>query len=430
MLPFLPDNKNFSYRDNELWCERVPLKQIAEEFGTPVYVYSYNSIKEAFLAYQQALKPYPHLMCYAMKANSNIAIIHLLAKLGAGFDIVSGGELRRVIEASGDPKKVLFSGVGKIYDEIAYALENDIKCFNVESEPELERIIEVAKAQNKVARISLRVNPNVDAKTHPYISTGLKQNKFGIAIEDAPRVYEKASKSDFLKITGIDCHIGSQITDISPFLDACDKLLDLADVLKSKGIELDHIDFGGGLGIVYEEGQEVHHASELVEALHQKMENRGYGHLEMIFEAGRSIVGNSGVLVTEIQFLKEGETKNFCIVDTAMNDMIRPTLYQAWMQIAPLHVYPENCPIKEEIFDVVGPICETGDWLGKDRKLKVQPGDLLAVMSSGAYGMTMSSHYNTRLKPPEILVDGADYYVIREREKIEKLFSSEHIVEL
>lgn len=430
MLPFLPDNKNFKYRDNNLFCENVPLKLIAKKFGTPVYVYSYNSIKGAFQAYQDALKPYPHLMCYAMKANSNIAIIHLLAKLGAGFDIVSGGELRRVIEAGGDPKKVLFSGVGKTRTEIIYALENDIKCFNVESEPELERLMEIAEKLNKVARISLRVNPNVDAKTHPYISTGLKKNKFGIPYENAVHVYEKASQSKFLKVTGIDCHIGSQITQIAPFLDACDKLLDLSDILKEKGIELDHIDFGGGLGIVYEEGQEVHSASELVEALHQKLEARGYGNLEMIFEAGRSIVGNSGVLITEVQYLKEGETKNFCIVDTAMNDMIRPTLYQAWMQIVPLYIYPEDSTVEEECFDVVGPICETGDWLGKDRNLRVQQGDLLAVMSSGAYGMTMSSHYNTRLKPPEILIDGSNYHVIREREKIEKLFSSEHIVEL
>ncbi len=420
--PFLPDDKNFHWKSGELFCEGVPLSAIAQKFGTPVYVYSYNSLKEAFLAYKDALRPYPHLMCYAMKANSNIAIINLLSKLGAGFDIVSGGELHRVIAAKADPHKVIFSGVGKTEEEIKFALESEIKCFNIESEPEVDRIVKVAQELDVIAPVSVRVNPNVDAKTHPYISTGLKQNKFGIAYQDAVKIYKKISEHPELKIIGIDCHIGSQITDIAPFLDSCDRLLDIVEELKKLGIELHHIDFGGGLGIRYQEDETVHHASELVEALHKKLQERELGYLEMIFEAGRSIVGNSGALITEVQFVKYGEEKNFCIVDTAMNDMIRPTLYHAWMQIVPLKLAPER---KEEIFDIVGPICETGDFLGKDRELSPEQGDLLAILSAGAYGMTMSSHYNTRIKPPEILVNGSEFFVIREREKIEKLYSSE-----
>ncbi len=422
---FLPNSKQFHWKDGQLYCEKVPLKKLAEKYGTPLYVYSYNAIKDAFDSYKDALAGIPHLLCYAMKANSNIAVIRLLSRLGAGFDIVSGGELSRVVAAGADPKKVIFSGIGKTVSEIEFALKSDILCFNVESAPELERIIQVAGRLGKQARISLRVNPNVDAKTHPYISTGLKKNKFGVAYEEALKIYLRAAEfPEEIKITGIDCHIGSQITQIEPFADACDKLLDLVDKLKEHGIELDHIDFGGGLGIKYEDDEEAPAAKTLVGTLRDKLVGRGYGHISMVFEAGRSIVGNSGALIMEVQYLKAGEEKNFCIVDAAMNDMIRPTLYQAWMQIVPL----EPVAGEDVVYDVVGPVCETGDWLAKDRALSVKPGDHLALLSAGAYGMTMSSHYNTRLKPPEIMVKEDGAYVIREREVISKLYSSEHLL--
>ncbi|MCD8340049.1 MAG: diaminopimelate decarboxylase [Burkholderiales bacterium] len=419
---YLPNSAQFHWVEGQLFCDAVPLKLLANKYGTPLYVYSYTAIQSAVDSYKSALKDTEHLLCYAMKANSNLAVVQIMAHLGTGFDIVSGGELARVIAAGGDPKKVIYSGVGKTVEEIEQALNADILCFNVESAQELERIIQIAKRMGRLARISFRVNPDVDPHTHPYISTGLKQNKFGVAYEEAVRLYLHAAEfPEAVKITGMDCHIGSQITTIEPFVDACKKMLDLADILKTKGIFLDHLDFGGGLGINYEEGDHAPSPSELVSALHAVMQERDYGDLTMVFEAGRSIIGNAGVLLTEVEYLKVGEEKNFCIVDAGMNDMIRPALYQSWMQVVP--VTPREG--EETVYDIVGPVCETGDWIGKDRSLNVEQGDFLAVLSAGAYGMTMSSHYNTRVKPPEIMVRGDHYQVIRERESMPKLFSSE-----
>ncbi len=421
---FLPNSSQFNWTNGELYCEGVSLRALAKEFGTPLYVYSYSAIKEAALRYQKALGR-TGLLCYAMKANSNLAVIKMLSDLGTGFDIVSGGELARIIAAGANPKKAIFSGVAKTVEEIEFALKSDILCFNVESAAELERIISVAKKLGKRARISLRVNPNIDAKTHPYISTGLRKNKFGVPYEEAVDLYLHAAKfPKQLQITGMDCHIGSQITQIEPFVDACSKMLDLADILKDKGIAFSHLDFGGGLGINYEQKDNAPSAADLVSAIRSKVKERGYGKLKLVFEAGRSIVGNAGAMLMEIEYLKNGPEKNFCIVDAGMNDLIRPTLYQAWMQIVPL--IPRKG--KETVYDVVGPVCETGDWLGKDRSLAVKQGDLLALLSAGAYGMTMSSHYNTRIKPAEIMVRGSTYSVIRKREKLDKLYSSETLL--
>jgi diaminopimelate decarboxylase len=411
---------SFSRKNGTLHIEEASLSEVANEFGTPSFVYSRKSIEEAFSKYQKAFGNQRHLICYAVKANSSIAILHLLAKMGSGFDVVSGGELKRVLLAGGDPKKTVFSGVGKTAQEIKDALSANIKCFNIESESELERISHIAKLEGKSANISLRVNPDVDAKTHPYISTGLKENKFGVDIKDAINIYRRAKDLPNLNIAGIDCHIGSQLVDIAPMRDAAIKVVELADALAKIDIHIHHIDFGGGLGIRYQNetpaGQQ-----ELVEVLLDVVGTRDY---EILIEPGRSIVGNSGVLLTRVEYVKLGRDKNFLIVDAAMNDLARPALYDAHHEIVNVI---ENKTQKTHAFDVVGPICETGDFLGKNRSLSAEEGDMLAIMSAGAYGMTMSSNYNTRPKAAEILVNGSKCEVIRDRETIEDLTAREKI---
>lgn len=411
---------SFSRKNGTLHIEEASLSEVANEFGTPSFVYSRKSIEEAFSKYQKAFGNQRHLICYAVKANSSIAILHLLAKMGSGFDVVSGGELKRVLLAGGDPKKTVFSGVGKTAQEIKDALSANIKCFNIESESELERISHIAKLEGKSANISLRVNPDVDAKTHPYISTGLKENKFGVDIKDAINIYRRAKDLPNLNIAGIDCHIGSQLVDIAPMRDAAIKVVELADALAKIDINIHHIDFGGGLGIRYQNetpaGQQ-----ELVEVLLDVVGTRDY---EILIEPGRSIVGNSGVLLTRVEYVKLGRDKNFLIVDAAMNDLARPALYDAHHEIVNVI---ENKTQKTHAFDVVGPICETGDFLGKNRSLSAEEGDMLAIMSAGAYGMTMSSNYNTRPKAAEILVNGSKCEVIRDRETIEDLTAREKI---
>ena len=411
---------SFSRKNGILHIEEASLSEVANEFGTPSFVYSRESIEEAFSKYQKAFRNQRHLICYAVKANSNIAILHLLAKMGSGFDVVSAGELKRVLLAGGDPKKTVFSGVGKTTQEIKDALSVNIKCFNIESESELERISHIAKIEEKSANISLRVNPDVDAKTHPYISTGLKENKFGVDIKDAINIYRRAKDLPNLNIAGIDCHIGSQLVDIAPMRDAAIKVVELADALAKIDINIHHIDFGGGLGIRYQNempaGQQ-----ELVQVLLDVVGTRDY---EILIEPGRSIVGNSGVLLTRVEYVKLGRDKNFLIVDAAMNDLARPALYDAHHEIVNVI---ENKTQKTHAFDVVGPICETGDFLGKNRSLSAEEGDMLAIMSAGAYGMTMSSNYNTRPKAAEILVNGSKCEVIRDRETIEDLTAREKI---
>lgn len=411
---------SFSRKNGTLHIEEASLSEVANEFGTPSFVYSRKSIEEAFSKYQKAFGNQRHLICYAVKANSSIAILHLLAKMGSGFDVVSGGELKRVLLAGGDPQKTVFSGVGKTAQEIKDALSANIKCFNIESESELERISHIAKLEGKSANISLRVNPDVDAKTHPYISTGLKENKFGVDIKDAINIYRRAKDLPNLNIAGIDCHIGSQLVDIAPMRDAAIKVVELADALAKIDINIHHIDFGGGLGIRYQNempaGQQ-----ELVQVLLDVVGTRDY---EILIEPGRSIVGNSGVLLTRVEYVKLGRDKNFLIVDAAMNDLARPALYDAHHEIVNVI---ENKTQKTHAFDVVGPICETGDFLGKNRSLSAEEGDMLAIMSAGAYGMTMSSNYNTRPKAAEILVNGSKCEVIRDRETIEDLTAREKI---
>ncbi|MEK9653762.1 MAG: diaminopimelate decarboxylase [Betaproteobacteria bacterium] len=411
---------SFSRKNGTLHIEEASLSEVANEFGTPSFVYSRESIEEAFSKYQKAFGNQRHLICYAVKANSNIAILHLLAKMGSGFDVVSGGELKRVLLAGGDPKKTVFSGVGKTAQEIKDALSANIKCFNIESESELERISHIAKLEGKSANISLRVNPDVDAKTHPYISTGLKENKFGVDIKDAINIYRRAKDLPNLNIAGIDCHIGSQLVDIAPMRDAAIKVVELADALAKIDINIHHIDFGGGLGIRYQ-NETPAAQQELVEVLLDVVGTREY---EILIEPGRSIVGNSGVLLTRVEYVKLGRDKNFLIVDAAMNDLARPALYDAHHEIVNVI---ENKTQKTHAFDVVGPICETGDFLGKNRSLSAEEGDMLAIMSAGAYGMTMSSNYNTRPKAAEILVNGSKCEVIRDRETIEDLTAREKI---
>ncbi len=409
------------YQDNSLFLEGINLNNVAKKFGTPCYVYSKSSIEESWTEYDQAFGTAPHLVCYAVKANSNIAILNLLAKLGSGFDIVSIGELERVLAAKGDPTKIIFSGVGKKETEIKRALEVGIKCINIESEQELYRVNNVAASMGVKAPISLRVNPNIDAKTHPYISTGLKENKFGIDIDEALRIYIDASKMDSIEITGVDCHIGSQLTDDSPYFDAIDKLIILMDKLKENGINLHHIDIGGGLGICYDDETppaKSEYAKRLVAALSEQG-------LEIIVEPGRSIIGNAGYFLTTVEFLKSNEEKNFAIVDGAMNDLIRPSLYSAWQRIIPLQ---ENSSAKTCSYDVVGPVCETGDFLGKGRELAIEPGDILAVCSAGAYGFAMSSNYNSRPKVAEIMLDNGSTFVIRQRETIAEMFAAEKLL--
>jgi diaminopimelate decarboxylase len=412
----------FNYHGADLQAENIKLADIAAQYGTPTYVYSRATLERHYRAFTDAAGTQPHLVCYAVKANSNIALLNLLARLGSGFDIVSEGELRRVLQAGGDPAKVVFSGVGKAETEIEFALHTGIKCFNVESEAELHRIAKVAARIGKIAPISLRVNPDIDAKTHPYISTGLKANKFGIDITDAPRIYQLAAAYSQLKVCGVDCHIGSQLTETQPFLDALDKVLALVDKLTSLGIVLSHLDIGGGLGVTYFDETPPHpadYAAEVVKRL------TAYPHLTLVFEPGRAIMANAGVLLTKVEYLKPGQEKHFAIVDAAMNDLIRPALYSAWMNIVPVKLQPE---LPTQRYDVVGPVCETGDFLGKDRDLAIAEGDLLAVRSAGAYGFTMSSNYNSRPRAAEVLVDGDQLYLVRQREQWQDLWQGEQLL--
>jgi diaminopimelate decarboxylase len=410
----------FEYKNNRLFAEDVDLLELAQKHGTPAYVYSRATLERHWKAFDDALGDQPHLVCYAVKANSNLAVLNVLAQLGSGFDIVSLGELERVLKAGGDAAKIVFSGVGKRRDEMQRALEVGIRCFNVESADELEVLNQVAAEQGVQAPVSLRVNPDVDAKTHPYISTGLKDNKFGIAHEEAVAVYEKAAAMENIRIEGIDCHIGSQLTQVEPFVDALQRLLDLIDQLAAKDIHLHHIDLGGGLGIRYKDETPPTPAQQ-AEAIVEKLSGRN---LEILIEPGRAIAGNAGVLLTEVLYLKHSDHKNFAIIDAAMNDLMRPALYGAWQDIVPLQ--PREGEAQR--YDLVGPVCETGDFLGKDRALNIQKGDVLAVNSSGAYGFTMGSNYNTRSRPVEIMVDGNDVHVIRKRESIEQLMDGECIL--
>lgn len=412
--------QHFTERNGELYAEDTPLSAVAERFGTPCYVYSRAAFTQQYLSYAQALGAHPGMICYAIKANSNLAVLNMLAKLGAGFDIVSGGELERVLLAGGQPSRIVFSGVGKSADEIARALDVGIFCFNVESEAELELLAQIAAEKGKVANVSLRVNPDVDANTHPYISTGLKENKFGIAIERAPAVYARAAQLPSLAIKGLDCHIGSQLTQLTPFLDALDRLLLLVDELASSGIHISHLDLGGGLGVTYRD-ETPPPVADYMAAIKTKLGDRK---LALMFEPGRSISANSGVLLTKVMFLKPTEHKNFAVIDAAMNDNIRPSLYQAWQNIRA--VKPRAGVTKK--WDLVGPICETGDFLGKDRDLAIEPGDLLAVMSTGAYGFSMSSNYNTRGRAAEVVIDGDQMHLARARETFEDMIRGEMLL--
>ncbi len=411
---------HFHYRHGELFAEEASVAGIAEQHGTPCYIYSRATLEQHWRAFDSALGERPHLICYAVKANSSLAVLNVLARLGSGFDIVSVGELERVLAAGGDPAKVVFSGVGKTAGEIERALQVGIRCFNAESEAELLRIEQVAKMLGKVAPVSLRVNPDVDAGTHPYISTGLKENKFGIDINAAPAVYERIAASPHLNAIGVDCHIGSQLTTIAPFVDALARVLELLDTLAARGIALHHLDLGGGLGIQYNQEQPPLPA-EYVKPLLEKL---GARDIEIILEPGRAIAGNAGILVTRVEFLKQTPAKHFAIVDAAMNDLIRPALYSAWQNIIP--VRPREGDAIQ--YDIVGPVCETGDFLGKDRALVLAEGDLLAVRSSGAYGFTMSSNYNSRPRAAEIMVDGDQVHLVRPRETVASLFADETVL--
>lgn len=410
----------FERRDGELFVEDVPLARIAEQFGTPTYVYSRAAFTQHYLAYAQALGDHPGMVCYAIKANSNLAVLNLLARLGAGFDIVSGGELERVLRAGGDPKRVVFSGVGKTREEMTQALNAGIFCFNVESEAELEQLSQVASELGKTANISLRVNPDVDAQTHPYISTGLKENKFGIDIERAPAVYRRAAELPGLSVQGLDCHIGSQLTQLDPFMDALDRLLVLVDELAVEGIHIHHLDLGGGLGVTYRD-ETPPPVSDYMDAIKARLGDRK---LSLMFEPGRSIAANAGVLLTQVLYLKPTEHKNFAIIDGAMNDNIRPSLYQAWQNIVPVREHGGEV----KTWDLVGPVCETGDFLGKDRSLALQAGDVLAMLSAGAYGFGMSSNYNSRGRPAEVLVDGDRAHLVRARETIDDQLRGEQVL--
>lgn len=410
----------FNYKNDELYAENVRLADIAEKFGTPCYVYSRAAIENNWQEFNKSFGNYPHRICYAVKANSNIAILNILAKLNSGFDIVSRGELERVLAAGGNPKQIVFSGVGKQEDEIIRALEVEIFCFNVESEAELEKINTLAARLKKIAPIALRINPNIDAKTHPYIATGLHENKFGIELSLVLSLCEKISTFSNLKLIGIGSHIGSQLTELDPFLETLDCLLGLVDQLSERGIQLQHVDIGGGLGVRYKEETPpaIH---DYIMALRKKLEKH---FIEVIIEPGRVIVANAGVLVTKVEYLKHSNHKNFAIVDAAMNDLMRPALYNAWQNIIPL----KKNKNEEQMYDIVGPVCESGDFLGKERKLSLQTGDLLAICSAGAYGFAMSSNYNSRPRVAEIMVEGDKMHLIRRRETIEDLFVHEKIV--
>ncbi|WP_417549862.1 diaminopimelate decarboxylase [Methylophaga sp.] len=412
----------FTQKDGELYAEQQSLTELAAQFGTPTYVYSRAALEQHWKAFDDAFSAYPHLVCYAVKANSNLAVLNVLARLGSGFDIVSAGELARVIAAGGQAEKTVFSGVGKTIEEIGYALKTGIRCFNVESVPELQRISDVAVSLGKTAPISIRVNPDVDAQTHPYISTGLKENKFGIAIDDALSVYQQANALPNLQVIGVDCHIGSQLTSVSPFVDALERVLALIDALAEQGISIKHLDIGGGLGICYRD-ETPPTPAEYAKAMQAQLKGRD---LEIMLEPGRAIAGNAGILLTKVEYIKGTEAKNFAIVDAAMNDLLRPALYQSWMAIEA--VKPRAGEVEQD-FDIVGPVCETGDFLGKDRSLAIQSGDLLAIRSAGAYGFTMSSNYNSRPRAAEIMVDGATMHVARQRESVESLYAGEQILQ-
>jgi len=418
---------HFAFKNQVLHAEDVPLAALAQEFGTPLYVYSRKALQDAWQAYSTAAVGRDVLVCFGMKANSNLAVLNEFRQLGSGFDIVSGGELARVLAVGGDPGKVVFSGVGKQEWEMQAALQAGVKCFNVESEAELERLAQVAAQMGKVAPVSLRVNPDVDAHTHPYISTGLKENKFGIAIETAPEVYKRAAQLGSLNVVGVDCHIGSQITEVDPYLDALEKLLDLISALAGDGIHIKHLDLGGGIGIRYTDETPLT-PKMLLDNVFERLQARGLAYLQIVLEPGRSLVGNAGVLLTSVQYLKHTEAKNFAIVDAAMNDLLRPTLYDAWHSVEQVAQPAAQRPADAKSYDVVGPICESGDWLARDRQLDVQQGDLLAIMSAGAYAFTMASQYNTRPRPAEIMVDGSGYQVVRPRETLESLFSDEKVL--
>jgi len=419
----LPGAPYIAYRGDDLFIEDRSIAELAREHGTPLYVYSRGAMLAALASYQRALAGRDHLICYAMKANSSLAVLQTFAQAGCGFDIVSGGELERVLACGVPASQVVFSGVGKTRAEMRRALEVGVMCFNVESEAELEVLSQVASSAGRIARVSLRVNPDVDAGTHPYISTGLKGNKFGIAHQDALASYQRATTLPGLQVVGIDCHIGSQITDAGPYLDALDRLLELIEAIEAQGIPIHPLDLGGGLGITYSD-EAPPSAETLVTSLLARIDARGHGHRKIMFEPGRSLVGNAGVLVSEVLYVKPGEQKNFCIVDAAMNDLMRPAMYQAWMRIV-------ACRRRDEApmtFDVVGPICESGDWLGKDRALAVRAGDHVAVLSAGAYSMSMASNYNTRGRAAEVMVAGDHSWLIRDREQASELFRGEHLL--
>jgi diaminopimelate decarboxylase len=423
-LPTPAGHPQVRYLDQQLYIEDVPVATLAKQLGTPLYVYSKAALTTAWQAYAKAGQGRDVLVCYGMKANSNLAILQLFSQLGSGFDIVSGGELRRVLTAGGDPAKVVFSGVGKQAWEMELALEAGVKCFNVESIAELRRLSEVACRLAKQAPVSLRVNPDVDAQTHPYISTGLKENKFGIAIEQALDAYRLAKDLPGLRVVGVDCHIGSQITEVSPYLDALGKLLALIATLKGEGIELEHLDIGGGLGIRYDDETPLA-PTDLLSAVFAELDRQGLSQLQLVLEPGRSLVGNAGLLLTEVQYLKHTEDKDFAIVDAGMNDLMRPALYQAWHGVLPVLPRQDVAPM---VYDIVGPVCESADWLAKDRNLSLHEGDLLAIESAGAYSFVMAGHYNSRPRPAEVLVDQQKWQVIRERETFDDLIRAEKLL--
>jgi len=410
---------SFSYKNQILQAESVAITDLMETYGSPLYVYSQTDIENNWREFDAAFGSHPHLVCYAVKANSNLAVLNTLAKIGAGFDIVSEGELERVLAAGGQANRCVFSGVAKTAREIKRALEVGVRCFNVESASELDRIESVAQSLNTQAPISIRINPNVDAKTHPYISTGLKENKFGVDIDDAINLYQQANNSKYLNVQGLDCHIGSQLTEVSPFLDALDKVLELVDQLNQQGIAIAHLDLGGGVGIRYDDEQTID-IKAYVEAMIAKV-----GNIEIILEPGRSIVGNAGVFITKVEFLKQNSDHSFAIIDGAMNDLLRPSFYNAYHQVLPVD---ENANGIQASWDLVGPICETGDFLAKGRELSLSQGDYLALMSAGAYGFTMSSNYNSRPRVAEVMVSGNQHNLVRERETIQDLFNKEHII--
>jgi diaminopimelate decarboxylase len=412
----------FNYQDNQLYAEAVPVATIARQYGTPCYVYSRAALEAHWHAFDSAFAQHKHLICYAVKANSNLAVLNVLARLGSGFDIVSLGELQRVLAAGGQANQVVFSGVGKREDEILAALQAGIRCFNVEVSGELDRINRLAAQLGIVAPVSFRVNPDVDAKTHPYISTGLKENKFGIDIDTAVQEYRRAAQMSHIKVVGIDCHIGSQLTEISPFLDAVDRVLALVDALQAEGIVLEHIDLGGGLGIRYKDEQPPE-AHEYIQAILQRFQGRDE---EILLEPGRAIVGNAGILLTSVEYLKPTAHKHFAIIDAAMNDLVRPSLYGAWQDIVKVD---KASPGLSQEWDLVGPVCETGDFLGKGRQLALSEGDLLAVRSAGAYGFAMSSNYNSRPRAAEVMVDGENSRLVRSRETLDQLWQGEHVLD-